>query len=375
MSPRAIFIAATGQNVGKTTICLGVISGLRKRFSRVGFIKPVGQQHRETEDGEKVDKDAILFKEHFGLDASYSDISPVIIPAGFTRRYLSGDVDHTSLKNRIHRGFENVTANNDFTVVEGTGHVGVGDIIDLNNARVAADLGLDIVLIASGGLGSAHDELALNIEACHRYRVRVRGVILNRVLEAKREMILEYFPKALAKYDIPLLGCVPYSNFLSSHSMEDFETLFNTKLVSGHKYRFHHFYSARLVAGSLEAYLAENETHELVITPASRDDIVEAILREHRHPTDDQDRLQTGILLTGRQKPSEAMLEGIRAHDIPALYVPMCSYDAMKKITTLISKTCNEDVRKVEKSIDIVERNIDFKLLCQNDAPLMESTP
>jgi len=48
MGRKAIFIAATGQNVGKTTICLGLPAGLRKRFSRVGFIKPVGQQHVEV---------------------------------------------------------------------------------------------------------------------------------------------------------------------------------------------------------------------------------------------------------------------------------------------------------------------------------------
>lgn len=44
------------QHVGKTTASLGIISGLKKRFKNVGFIKPVGQQHELTEGGILVDK-------------------------------------------------------------------------------------------------------------------------------------------------------------------------------------------------------------------------------------------------------------------------------------------------------------------------------
>ncbi len=46
--------------------------------------------------------------------------------------------------------------------MEGTGHTGVGSIVNVNNARVAAALGLDMLLIANGGIGSAFDDLALN---------------------------------------------------------------------------------------------------------------------------------------------------------------------------------------------------------------------
>lgn len=58
---RAIFVAATAQHVGKTTTCLGIVSGLQKRFQRVGFIKPVGQQHVPVDSSLSVDKDVVLF--------------------------------------------------------------------------------------------------------------------------------------------------------------------------------------------------------------------------------------------------------------------------------------------------------------------------
>ena len=45
MKQKRIFIAATKQNDGKTTISLGLIRAFRKRFKNVGFIKPVGQRY------------------------------------------------------------------------------------------------------------------------------------------------------------------------------------------------------------------------------------------------------------------------------------------------------------------------------------------
>lgn len=66
---KAVFIAATGQNVGKTTLCLGLIAALRKLYPSVGFIKPVGQQHFKLENGINVDKDVYLFREYFHLDS------------------------------------------------------------------------------------------------------------------------------------------------------------------------------------------------------------------------------------------------------------------------------------------------------------------
>lgn len=40
---RPIFVAATKQHVGKTSTSLALLSGLQKRFDKVGFIKPVGE--------------------------------------------------------------------------------------------------------------------------------------------------------------------------------------------------------------------------------------------------------------------------------------------------------------------------------------------
>lgn len=149
---RPIFVAATKQHVGKTTTCLALLSGLQKRFGRVGFLKPVGQQHVEVTDKQnntlRVDKDVVLMREHFNLDyLDYGYMSPVIIPSGYTKRYVDGEITLESQKNDVEAAMEHIASNSDITLIEGTGHCAVGSIVGLNNAKVASLLGADMVLM------------------------------------------------------------------------------------------------------------------------------------------------------------------------------------------------------------------------------------
>lgn len=361
---KGIFIAATGQNVGKTTLCLGLLAALRKRFDNVGFLKPVGQQHVEINDNLKVDKDVVLFKEYFKLQSEYADMSPVILPSGFTRDFLDEKVEVGIIESKIQQAFQIISHQHDFTIVEGTGHIGVGSIVRMNNAKVAALLGLEVIIISCGGLGSAHDDLALNIAMCQTYGVKVRGVILNRVIEDKRAMIETYFPKALKPWGIPLIGSVPYNAFLNTPTLKDFEILFQTKLIAGNNRHYCHFQHPRLVAGSLEAYRVENQPNELIITPASREDIIlETLNRQKKVKQCTPGHCAYGMILTGRQPPSRQSIDRIKQDDFPALYAPLCSYNAMKMITSFTAKIRGEDLPKIEQAIKLVESNLNLDLI------------
>lgn len=358
MRRKAIFIAATGQNVGKTTVCLGVISGLKKKFPNLGFMKPLGQQHEKILGDLLVDKDVILFKEYFHLPSNYKSMSPIIFPSGFTRDFLDKKIDEKEIEKNILDSFDEIYAQNDFTIVEGTGHVGVGSIINFNNAKVASLLDLDMVIIVNAGLGSAFDELALNKAMCEQHKVKIRGVILNRVMENKREMIIEYMQKALKRWDIPLIGCVPYNQFLSTPSMQDFEILFKTKLLSGEEYATKHFDTIRLVATSVETFKEMILSSQLIVTPATREDIILELinLRGPNQP-------EHGIILTGRHPPAAAIINKLKESKIPSLYASKSSFIAMQMITSFNAKTRKEDIAKVEKAIAVVESHLDFSIL------------
>lgn len=159
---RPIYIAATRQHVGKTSCSLALISGLKKRFDKVGFIKPVGQQHVPVESANlgktlRVDKDVCLIREHFNLEhIDYQHLSPVIIPKGYTKDYIDGKISFPLQLNEIMSSFAAINEASDVMMCEGTGHCAVGSIVGLNNAKVAGLIGADMVLVANGGLGKKY---------------------------------------------------------------------------------------------------------------------------------------------------------------------------------------------------------------------------
>lgn len=90
----AIFVGATKQHVGKSSSCLGLVSGMKTKFGKCGFIKPVGQRWLPVEGSDlKVDKDVKLMKEYFGLEDEYKHMSPVVLPSGYTKRFIDGEID------------------------------------------------------------------------------------------------------------------------------------------------------------------------------------------------------------------------------------------------------------------------------------------
>src|SRR5262245_64674268 len=113
---RHVYLAATGQNRGKTTVSLGVLDGFRRRGLSTGFLKPVGQR-TVIEDGVPADEDAVLMKTVFGLPEPLGQMSPIHIPRGFTQAYIDGKVVE-DLPARIRAAHAQFAADRDILLIE-----------------------------------------------------------------------------------------------------------------------------------------------------------------------------------------------------------------------------------------------------------------
>jgi len=119
---KGVFIASTGQNIGKTTTSLGLIAGFISKGLKTSFMKPVGQEQVQISPGEYVDKDVLLMKEHFNLEDPYENMSPVLIPQGFTKDFIDEKIFSSNLEKKIHNSYQTLCKNNEMLIVEGTGH-------------------------------------------------------------------------------------------------------------------------------------------------------------------------------------------------------------------------------------------------------------
>ena len=127
-----------------------------------------------------------------------------------------------------------------------------------------------------------------------------------------------------------------------------------------------HFLHTRLVAGSLEKFQELTVPNQLVITPANREDIILATLHKHleiKERAGRSDGPKTGLILTGDSFPGKSIIKKLNDADIPMLYAPLSSYEAMQRITSYTVKIRKEDKEKVKEAINLVESHIDFDKL------------
>ena len=142
----------------------------------IGYMKPVGHKWI-LQDDVKVDKDVPVFRERFGLTDAWRHMSPVVLADNYVRRSLDGTIDAADELARVRSSFEALLESHDFVLVEGTGHAGVGSVVQMDNPTVARALDLDVVIVTGGGIGSSFDEIALNTALCRARDVRVRGSV------------------------------------------------------------------------------------------------------------------------------------------------------------------------------------------------------
>lgn len=353
-----IFIAATRQNDGKTTVSLGLIHAFKKRFKGVGFIKPVGQRY-VIEHGYKADEDSVLIEKVCGIRSRIKDMSPIAIERGFTEQYIKKGGSEKLAKN-IQASFKRVSRNKELVVIEGTGHAGVGSVFDLSNARVARLLDAKVVLVTSGGIGRPIDEIELNKPLFEKEGVEVIGVIVNKVLPAKYDKIKRVINLGFKRKNIDVLGIMPYTPLLSMPMIHNILEETDIELISG-KIGMRNKVQNVLV-GAMEPHDALDyiENGTLLITPGDREDMLMTLVSAHLLKKPKKDISISGIILTGGIVPNKKIMMLIENAKIPVLLSRQHTYKTASQIHDLAVKINPEDKDKTRLAARLVEDYVDI---------------
>ena len=363
---RHLYLAATGQNRGKTTASVGLLDSFRRRGLRTGFMKPVGQRTIMI-DGQPADEDALLMRAIFALPEPVSAMSPVHIPRGFTKSYIAGEVVE-DLGARIvaaHRTF----ADHDVVLIEGTGHAGVGAVIGLSNATVASLLKAPAVIVSEGGVGRPIDEIVLNASHFAAHGVPVAGALVNKVRIDEQPGIEQTLERGLARHGIPLLGVLPYRPMLSSPTLGMvLEGVHGRVIDPGPDLDL---VIDGVAIGAMEPrhMLLHVGPGTLVIVPGDREDAIltlaaahtagrphaaahahlEALVDETPGAIDaGPEGKALGIVLTGGYEPRPEVLAAIRHAGMFAALVDEDTYTVAAEVHDLLVKTHAADREKIE---------------------------
>jgi hypothetical protein len=358
---KPLYVSATLKDSGKTSIILGLMQCFNNSGRDVGYIKPVGQRYVEYE-GANVDEDTVLVREVLGLKDTPVDMSPIAIERNFTREFIQNP-DSGPLEEKIAKSLNNITANHKSLLIEGTGHAGVGSCFSLSNARVAELMNANVIIITKGGIGRPIDEIALSLSLFQRHNVNVLGIVLNKVLPEKLDMIREITSKGFENLGTRLLGAIPYEPEMSFYTVKQIAEEFDYEILSGEHKIENHIEHTVVAAMEPQNALQYIRPHSMIITPGDRiDNILLTLTLSGSKRYSDLFR-SGGLILTGGLQPEKTILDLLKKSKIPVLLTEDDTYAVTARMKDLAFKIRPLDTYKIQTAEKLVKTYIDWENL------------
>ncbi|WP_432822305.1 AAA family ATPase [Trichloromonas sp.] len=357
---KKIFIASTGQNSGKTTTSLSLMFLARKKYGRIGFIKPLGPKP-STYNGLAMDKDAALMAGVFGLDGDIEYMSPVVLYPDSTRKVLDGEIRSEVLLDKIRQATAELEKRCDFLVLEGSGHSGVGSVIGMNNAKIAKTMQAPVMIIAGGGIGNTIDSVSLNLALFRQEQVAVKMVLLNKLIPAKRESSLHYLRRAFAGESFRVDGGFNYTPVLANPTLGRISKILGCPLSGDVREVLRIAHHVQLGAASAQRVADLLEDSSLLLVNSSRDELLVMLASLYNLP--EYRRKIAGLVIPGLAPVSKITQKILADSNIPYIRTEITNAEAFTRITSDVSKITVDDREKIDLIRTLADTEIDFEAI------------
>jgi dethiobiotin synthetase len=181
MKNKAIFVTATGTDVGKTYISGLLVKKMRDYGLDCGYYKPALSGAIRQPDGSLLAGDCDFVLKTSGLNAKQDDCVTYCFEEAVSP-HLAAERQGVRIKKEVIKSnFDKLSEKYEFLVVEGAG--GITCPFNLKEEilllpEIIKALGTDALVVADGGLGTINYVL-LTIDYAKSHGINVRGIILN----------------------------------------------------------------------------------------------------------------------------------------------------------------------------------------------------
>jgi hypothetical protein len=357
---RGIFVAGSGKDAGKTTLCLGLAGAFHAQVEGgVTFFKPLGQKITVV-DGESVGQDSWFIAKALGLSFSCRESTPLLASRGAAENYVRTG-EPRGMAEAIRRTFREFRKNSGLVLVEGTGHPGVGSVFDLGNAKVASMLGIPVILVLDGGVGSTIDSFCLCQAMFQAHHVPLLGVVINRVLPAKMDAVAPVLQLWFSRRNIPVFGILPFEERIARPSIATITREIGASPL---------FSAAAAPAGGGSGFIAAFDSSDEVLRKVEADP-GKALLVSHTRP-DVIDavivsRLAGGccppVLVACGGAPDPRRQAACSAAGIPLYFTGSSLEGSALKLSRGLFKTEPDESEKIASIIAMVKREVDSEAI------------
>lgn len=356
---KAIYVATSEENSGKSIITLGLMSMLIGKTAKVGYFRPIVE---DLEEG-KMDNHIETIITHFGLDIKYQDAF-AITKSKLIKKKNNGKIGEVI--DLIIEKYKRMEERFDFVLVEGTSFTGEGTVIELDtNVLIAKNLGIPAIIVGSG-LGKSLEELVdglyLTYDSFKIKEVEVLAVIANKVLPENIELVTDRLKKSLPEE--VLVNSIPIISSLNNPTIQEIVKELNATVLFGAAFLNNQIGSFSVGAMQLRNYLLNLKENGLVITPGDRADIILGALQANEsvnYPA------ISGIVLTGNILPEESILKLIEGLStiVPIIAVEEGTYFITNKIGGIKPRIYANNKEKILTSINTFENYVDIDDLAE----------
>ncbi|WP_096911283.1 phosphate acetyltransferase [Acinetobacter colistiniresistens] len=373
-----ILLIPTGEGVGLTSACLGMIYALDCKGINAGFLKPCSQI-ADT----KVDRTTTLYRHLF----QHPSVEPIsyerltqLIALGETDELLEEAV-------ALHR---QIAADHDVIIVEGLVPNGQDHFVSEINAALAQALDAQVVLVSTADLADPR-KTAEKVDAHLRQfggaaSARTTGVLFMRTKglpegtaeipvtldpSLRLDQHIETFALELQRYnrymgtdELPIIGLVPFSNILSVPRSLDIASIINGTWLHQGEAKQRRILHTSLIASNIESELHKLVAGELIISASQRTDAILAASLASSNGTP-----LAGLVLTEQTAPPNNVLEFCQSaikQGLPILHTPFDTLETAQLLQRFGNEIPIDDTERAEQVTRFVSSHIDNNWLDQH---------
>ena len=344
---RSIYIASPNAGTGKSTVALGLIVCLTKVVAKVGVFRPFVDSR---------DEDPFLNL----LLARSGSATPAAQCIGVTwDEYHAAPEESLS---RIVDAYRAVARDHDVVIIDGSDFTDVAGTPELDlNARVAANIGVPVLLVVSGR-GAPEDVRAsveVSVAEIAENHARTVAVIANRCPAATRGAVTA----ALSRIEGLTVTTLPEVPLLSAPSVREIADAVEGTLIAGDAALLEREAEGVLVAAMDVSHVLERLAEgQVVIVPADRSAVIISLAAAHASTGFPN---LAGLVLNGGFRVAPHVLKLIRGLEqpLPVITSPLDTFAAASVAGSLRGRLGGASEHKLDVAVTTFEQETDLGAL------------
>ena len=344
---RSIYIASPNAGTGKSTVALGLIVCLTKVVAKVGVFRPFVDSR---------DEDPFLNL----LLARSGSATPAAQCIGVTwDEYHAAPEESLS---RIVDAYRAVARDHDVVIIDGSDFTDVAGTPELDlNARVAANIGVPVLLVVSGR-GAPEDVRAsveVSVAEIAENHARTVAVIANRCPAAARGAVVA----ALSGIEGLTVTTLPEVPLLSAPSVREIADAVEGTLIAGDAALLEREAEGVLVAAMDVSHVLERLAEgQVVIVPADRSAVIISLAAAHASTGFPN---LAGLVLNGGFRVAPHVLKLIRGLEqpLPVVTSPLDTFAAASVAGSLRGRLGGASEHKLDVAVTTFEQETDLGAL------------